>query len=76
MLITEYINNRNQIVPEKTSAVNEIQYPIEEKVTANMNNPIVVSPAVYILRIVLPCRTSLSCGNNIKPKSTLMIAIT
>ena len=72
----EKTNNKSHIIPEKTSAVNEIQYPIVVNVTANMNSPIVVSPAVYTLRVVLPCHTSLSCGSSMKPKSILTTAIT
>jgi hypothetical protein len=46
MLITEKVNKKSHIVPEKTSAVNEIQYPIVENVAARIYNPIVVRPAV------------------------------
>ena len=46
LLTTEKTNNKNQITPDKTSAINEVQYCIVKNVPAKTNNPIVVKLAV------------------------------
>lgn len=40
------MNNKSQIAPEKTSAINDVQYLIVKKVPAKIKRPIVVRLAV------------------------------
>lgn len=58
------------------SAINDAQNCIVKKVIVRMNKPIVVRLAVKRFNVVLPCQTSISCGNSITPNIKLTVAIT
>jgi len=76
LFLKDKINNSNQITPENDSAATEIQRSNVMNVAPIINNPMVVSPAVYKLSTVLPRHTSINCGNITKPNSRLTVAIT
>lgn len=69
------INKRNQITDVKKSAAKLIQNFITKKLAVRIIRPIVVKLEVYRFRLIFPLKTSLSCGNRIKPNAKLTEAI-